>query len=748
MSISQILLQDTPGLFLNNKTITSVDLRNTSFTTGTMNNTFKGCNKLTTVTNIPNTVTQMPLTFEYCNSLTTTPTLPDSVTNLYFTFCDCANLTTITTLPTSITDMTSTFKDCESLTQMPVIPNSVVSMSGTFSWCTNLTKTSVLPDSIKELKDVFQHCNRLTTAPAFPQRVYNLQGVFWGCTNLTAIPTLPNSTHRLLRSFDGCEKITTISTIPPLVTNMGSTFNGCINLTGNIMITAPEIDNTTNCFNNTTKSKNVYIPFKYRVNEPLYMYESSVGSLYASENFSDRIYTLDANPTISSNFYYADGRKCTIELTTAPHKISNYISFYGYIDGRNHRYSRDITNTSCDLYYGKNTQTYDSFINSGYTTDGSVNGVYLKDIGLPETIPNWEYTENSQGLVLTKYIGSSTAVTIPTPPAPTKIPESCMVQRVFLKDGIDYTSGPLSWNASITSVDLANTSFINNSMAYAFDYCDKLVTVTNMPEGITNMACCYAQCNNLTTFPDVPDTVTNLEWAFSYCNKLTTAPKLSNYTYDATSVFAGCKNLITTPNIPASVAEFSYGFSDCPKLTGNIVIEAPDIRMADACFNNTSLTKNVYIPFETSCQDRLYCFAYGALIDSTCPCYIYTKTLSLTTSTPLFDGLGTPLNYIIDSVTTGTTPKIKLNISNYSFSRNTAGDMIQGSSTKTYNAFINAGYTIDGSVNGVYLKDIFAPPTKRLNVENYSYTLINRYEATLTQYTGTNVNVTIPELED
>ena len=60
-----------------------------------------------------------------------------------------------------------------------------------------------------------------------------------------------------------------------------------------------------------------------------------------------------------------------------------------------------------------------------------------------------------------------------------------------------------------------------------------------------------------------------------------------------------------------------------------------------------------------------------------------------------------------------------------------------GVNTKTYNAFISAGYKTDGTVNGVYLKDLNESPTPftpsdEIDVTDYTYTQDENGVVTLT----------------
>jgi hypothetical protein len=168
----------------------------------------------------------------------------------------------------------------------------------------------------------------------------------------------------------------------------------------------------------------------------------------------------------------------------------------------------------------------------------------------------------------------------------------------------------------------------------------------------------FVNCRNIQTVPNIPDSVVNMSHTFLWCEKLQHAPTLGNSVNNLQCTFQECYNMQNAPTIPSSVAEMGGAFLhcynittapdmsnafnvtnmestfyNCKKLTGNINIVSENITNAQLCFYDTTLTKNVYIPFTYE----------------------------------------------------------------------------NGINTKTYNAFIDAGYKNDGSICGVYLRDINNP---------------------------------------
>ena len=87
----------------------------TTYDYNTYKSVFYNCTKLTTVTNLNNTVKDMSYAFYNCISLVNIPPIPSSVKNMSYTFGKCV-----------------------SIIDAPIIPNNVTSIVGTFSGCSNL----------------------------------------------------------------------------------------------------------------------------------------------------------------------------------------------------------------------------------------------------------------------------------------------------------------------------------------------------------------------------------------------------------------------------------------------------------------------------------------------------------------------------------------------------------------------------------------------------------------------------------
>lgn len=155
-------------------------------------------------------------------------------------FSGCYNLVYVSGIPSTVTEAGYAFSGCNHLVNAPVIPNSVTSMEGTFNGCANLINAPIIHENVTSMYYMFSGCSNLINAPTIPANVTSMEGTFYGCRNLINAPVIPAN-----------------------VTSMASAFYDCTNITGNIKITSNRINNTSmaSCFMNTSKTKNVYIPF-------------------------------------------------------------------------------------------------------------------------------------------------------------------------------------------------------------------------------------------------------------------------------------------------------------------------------------------------------------------------------------------------------------------------------------------------------------------------------------------------------
>lgn len=151
------------GVFVNNPNITSITFRdNINFINNDMSYTFYNCSNLKTVSNMPNSVTNMLQTFYECHNLTQVDVIPNNVTNMYRTFYNCYNLVQSPNIPINVTNMSYTFYFCQKITSTPVIPNSVTNLCGSFYYCTGLQNVvGNIPHSVTDMGSTFRYCSNL-----------------------------------------------------------------------------------------------------------------------------------------------------------------------------------------------------------------------------------------------------------------------------------------------------------------------------------------------------------------------------------------------------------------------------------------------------------------------------------------------------------------------------------------------------------------------------------------------------------
>lgn len=344
-NLSSVQLQDS---VYRNTTLNSINLSNTPWVNNSMSNAFCNCQNLTSVVNINNNVIDLINTYKNCISLINAPTIPNGVVDMSNTFTNCSNLVNISyipnnvinlsntfkscvnivyspVLPNSVINMSNSFNNCSSLLNMPTIPNSVINLSGTFSNCNSLNNTTIIPNSVVDMTSTFMNCTNLTSAPNIPDSVTTLIRTFEGCTNLTTIPSF-NSVLNLYETFKNCTNITTVNSIPNSVYSMEGTFDGCINLsdvieipdsvetlyrtfanctnlTNSINIKSYSISNVTNCFNNSSLNKNVYMSYyiPYTNQSETITHSTFINAGYDEIGTLDNVYLNNVTPTVFIN---------------------------------------------------------------------------------------------------------------------------------------------------------------------------------------------------------------------------------------------------------------------------------------------------------------------------------------------------------------------------------------------------------------------------------------------------------------
>lgn len=204
-----------------------------------------------------------------------------------------------------------------------LVINSTSGAAGYGPFHSNRNITSIdlgyAPWTNNSMYNAFYSCYNLTSVTNINIGVTNMYRTFQRCYKLYPAPVIPNSVTSMHTTFIECKNLTTPPIIPNAVTDMYMTFYLCANLTS-----APIIPNSV-----------------------MDMY----GTFQECSNLTGNIFIESNKVSRAASCFFS---------TTLPKNV--YIPF---------TYSN-----------GVNTQTYNSFISAGYKTDGSVHGVYLKDIGI------------------------------------------------------------------------------------------------------------------------------------------------------------------------------------------------------------------------------------------------------------------------------------------------------------------------------------------------------------------------------
>lgn len=170
--------------------------------------TFAYCTAMTTVPELPSTVTDMNTAFEKCSALKKAPILPSNVKTLYLTFVDCIALEEAPRIPDSVTNMCNTFMGCTALETPPEIPVGVELMCGTFASCTGLKTAPVIPNTVRDMSDTFNNCTSLLVAPVIPDSVTTISRAFIKCSSMTSVPRIGSGVVEMNSAFMHCSALT------------------------------------------------------------------------------------------------------------------------------------------------------------------------------------------------------------------------------------------------------------------------------------------------------------------------------------------------------------------------------------------------------------------------------------------------------------------------------------------------------------------------------------------------------------
>ena len=178
------------------------------------------------------------------------------------------------TLPPAAEDLSWAFANCFDLETVANLPINVVNMQGTFYNDYNLVSyTEVRSNKLTDMSLTFWNCQNLTDAGIISSKnLTNMYETFYNCSNLVNAPVIPSG-----------------------VINANGLFDGCTNLSGDVYFKAENINDASNCFNNTSLEKNVYIPFFYSNNTYSETYNAFINAGYSDEYRVNGVLLVDAS---------------------------------------------------------------------------------------------------------------------------------------------------------------------------------------------------------------------------------------------------------------------------------------------------------------------------------------------------------------------------------------------------------------------------------------------------------------------
>lgn len=561
-------------VFYRNSYVKSVDLANVPFVNNDMSYAFNRCYNLMEVKNInPNTV-NMIYSFNGCYNLVSIPEIPTNATNIAFAFAYCNKMTGEVNIPGGVTSMYNAFYNCTNITSVKNLSSG--DLRYTFAYCSNLTSVCDIPEGATSLYSTFANCSRLKTAPNLPSTLTLMVDTFDGCSNLSQVPDIPNNVTNMQNTFQNCIRLIDAPNISSSVQQLESTFANCYSL-----VNAPVIPNTVVYMNRTFANCRMLRNAPVIPNSVINM----CGTFFNCYNLTN-VGSLSTNvQDIISCFYECQN------LVNAP----------------------DIP---------------DSARNISYAFYNCVNLVNAPNIG--NSVWNMSHT-------FQRCTNLTNVSNIPNSVMDMSDAFDCcyhLCNAPVLGNSVTNIANAFNGCSRLTSTPTFPNTMVN--MANAFHGCYSLTTAANIPDNVTNLHETFYLCENLVSAPRLPnnDSIDTLSMTFYGCKKITDAPVLPNIIYlddtfmsctnlvnapvipnsviSITGAFSGCSSLVNAPVIPERVNYCQFAFDNCSNLTGDVRFLSKEIVNVKNLFANTTLTKNVYIPY--TYENRVNTTTYNTFI--------------------------------------------------------------------------------------------------------------------------------------
>jgi hypothetical protein len=196
---------------------------------------------------------------------------------------------------------------------------------------------------------------------------------------------------------------------------------------------------------------------------------------------------------------------------------------------------------------------------------------------------NFEYKTKNNEIIITKYVGIETSVSIPNEIDEKKVTSigkfafcncSSLMNVTIPTSVTSIGKFAFSYCTSLTSVAIPDSVVIISD--YTFANCTNLTNVT-IPSGVASIGDhAFYDCSSLAsiTIPSSVDSIGN--HAFEYCTSLTSITIPSSVTSIGGAAFAFCKSL-TSVTIPPSVTHIGkYAFYGCELIKGKVIEQQPE----------------------------------------------------------------------------------------------------------------------------------------------------------------------------
>ncbi|EME3506700.1 BspA family leucine-rich repeat surface protein, partial [Enterococcus faecium] len=542
-------------------------------------------------------VTNMASMFWYCSGLTSLDLShfdTSNVTGMGTMFYNCSSLTSLDLShfdTSNVTNVTLMFGNCSKLRSINMsngkMSNGSVYMFSGCSGLTSLDLTHLDTSNMTTMGGMFSGCSGLTSLDLShfdTSNVTNMGSMFANCSGLTSLDLSHFDTSNVTNMgsmFANCSGLTSLDLShldTSNVTNMNGMFANCSGLTS-LDLSHLDTSNVTNmsemfynCSGLTTLDLSSWNCDKVTSNG--YMFKTSASTPLLVKTTDTKL----------KNYNYASNNRTKlgkVKIAAENGKFEGDVQELSLFD-----YTTDKDLTEAGVTSQLTTRKKALIPNEGYmfkewtpeatytTFAEKAGGTYTAEVKQADW--EWTYSSTNNVVTLTKYIGESKDVVIPTAKdcghegATAKISKEVLQQAVGAVSVTSFTTSDngdkivvSSTNLShcfaskrrLTTMDLSNldTSKVT-TMYQMFTSCKNLtrLDVSNWDtSNVTNMSGMFSSCINLTSL-DVShwDTsnVTNMAYMFQNCSGLTSLDvshwDTSNVT-DMTSMFYNCSGLTT-----------------------------------------------------------------------------------------------------------------------------------------------------------------------------------------------------------